>query len=207
MFHIFLTPSPFGRGSIFGSYIVEGVMTALAAYYLALEAIANPRRRIWWVLAAAAALFFVLCISPGRTGIVVALALAVLLLFQTASRRLIAPGLLLIILVIGGVFWLSPEFNERVSGIVTGIQGSQSNSAATSTGIRMQFYTGHIDKFLSQPYQYADVQITIILGFTDIIGSMSDFWFPKHWSLFASGENTRFPAQWSLSCDCFGIIP
>ncbi len=151
LFHITLAPSPFGPGSVYGSYIIEGVMTALAAHYLALEAIMDPPRRIFLAVAAALALFFVLCISPGRTGIVTAFALALLLLFQTASRKHLLPGLLLIALVGGSAFMLSPEFHERVSGTVTGLQGSQENGAAISTGARMEFLRGSLAMIERRP--------------------------------------------------------
>jgi len=62
-------------------------MMALAAYYLAVEAILGPRWRKFAALAAGLALFYVLFVSVGRTGYVVALGLALLLLFRAASRK------------------------------------------------------------------------------------------------------------------------
>src|ERR1700674_1691250 len=80
-------PSYFDYTGAFGSYITEGIMMALAAYYLAVEAIREPRWRKYAALAAGLALFYDLFVNIGRTGYVVAFALAVLLLFQAVSRK------------------------------------------------------------------------------------------------------------------------
>jgi O-antigen ligase len=151
LFGISLTPHPFGRGSVFGSYIVEGVLTSVTAYYFAQEAVASRRWRILWSLAAIIAVAYVLCVTPGRTGIVVAFVMAAIFLFQTAPRRWLVPGLLLIALVGGGIYRLSPEFNDRVGGMFTGLQGEGISGAARSTITRMQFYRGALETMASSP--------------------------------------------------------
>ena len=136
--------SYFQRSGIFGSYIIRSVMMGLAAYHLAVEAILNSRWRKCWAFAAALALFYVLYLNLGRTGYVVALALAFLLLFQTATRKWLLPGILLITLVGGSVFVVSSGMGNRMSSIVAGVEGSDENAAASSAGLRLQFYRGSL---------------------------------------------------------------
>jgi O-antigen ligase len=139
--------SPFAYGGVFGSYITEGIMMALAAYYLAVAAILEPRWRKFSALAAGLALFYVLFVSIGRTGYVVALGLALLLVFRAASRKWRLPGVLLIVMAFGSVLLISPDLAQRMSGVVLGIEGSQNGAAANSAGAnsagaRMRFYRG-----------------------------------------------------------------
>jgi O-antigen ligase len=141
---VFLAQAPFSGGRVFGSYITEGIMMALAAHYLAVEAVLDSRWRKYAACAAVLALFYVLFVSPGRTGYVVAFVLALLLLFQTAPRKWLLPGTLLIMLASGSVFFISPEVGHRMMGIVTGLQGSRGDTAAVSAGVRMQFYRGSL---------------------------------------------------------------
>ena len=150
-FHASLTHAPFGVGSVFGSYILEGVITALVAYHLAVQAILEPRRRGLWAAAAILAMLYVLCVSPGRTGILIIFALALLLLFQAAPRKLWLPGILAIALVGGAASTLSSSFGERIGGMVAGLQGSQQGSAAQSIGIRMTFYRISLATMLHHP--------------------------------------------------------
>jgi O-antigen ligase len=142
--HFRPAPGPHPYYALFGSYIIQGVVMALSAYYFAVEAIVNPRRRLVCSLIAGLALFFVLFINPGRTGYAVALALALLLLFQAVPRRWLAPGVLAILLAVAGTFLASPNFANRLSGIVTGLQGSHEDAAASSAGARMRFYRGSL---------------------------------------------------------------
>ena len=144
LFPLHEPPSHFDRSGVFGSYIIQSVMMGLAAYHLAVNAILNSRWRKCWAFAAALALFYVLYVSLGRTGYVVALALALLLLFQTATRKWLLPGIVLITLIGGSVFVVSSGLGNRMSSIVAGVEGSDENAAATSTGLRMQFYRGSL---------------------------------------------------------------
>ncbi len=139
--------------SFFGSYIIEGVLLSLASYHLAVEAIVNPKRR--WLAAAAAllALLDVLYVEVGRTGYVVAIALAVLLLFEAAPRKWILPGLVLIALVAASAFFLSPTTAGRMAGIVTAVEGNElpRDAATASAGIRMRFYRHGVATILRHP--------------------------------------------------------
>jgi O-antigen ligase len=142
-------PSYFDYTGAFGSYITEGIMMALAAYYLAVEAILEPRWRKYAALVAVLALFYDLFVNIGRTGYVVAFALAVLLLFQAVSRKWLLPGLLLIVMVFGSVFFISPDLAQRMSGVALSMQGSQGDAQPNSAGessasARMRFYRGSL---------------------------------------------------------------
>ena len=140
--HMPLVPSSLGYGSVFGSYIIEGVLMALAAYHLAVEAILDSRWRKYWALGASLALLYVLYLSPGRTGYIEVIALALLLLFQTAPRKWLLPGFLAIGVIGGSVFVVAPELGQRMSGVVAGVLGSHEGGGANSAGLRLQFYRG-----------------------------------------------------------------
>jgi O-antigen ligase len=131
-----------GNGSVFGSYITEGVMESLAAYYFAVEAIRNPRWRNYAAIAAGLAAAFVLFINPGRTGFVVLIALSLLLLFQTAPRKLWLPGVLLVALAAASIFVLAPELRGRIMGIAASINGHPFDSASFSASARMHYDRG-----------------------------------------------------------------
>jgi O-antigen ligase len=113
--------------------------------------VASRRWRILWSLAAIAAVAYVLCVTPGRTGILVAFVMAAIFLFQTAPRRWLVPGVLLIALFGGGIYRLSPEFNDRVGGIFDGLKGADISGAARSTITRMQFYRGALETMERSP--------------------------------------------------------
>lgn len=138
-----------------GSYIIEGVLMCLASYHLAVEAIVNPKRRWLAGLAALLALLDVLFVEAGRTGYVVAIALALLLLFEAAPRKWILPGLLLVALLVGSAFLLSPTTGNRMAGIFTAIErtdGTTGGDAATeSASARMRFYRHGLATILRHP--------------------------------------------------------
>lgn len=140
--------------SYFGSYIIEGVLLSLASYHLAVEAIVNPKWRWLAAFAALLALCDVLFIEVGRTGYVVSLALAVLLLFEAAPRKWILPGLLLIVALAASAFLLSPTTAGRMTGIVTAVEGTNGvpgNAATESAGARMRFYRHGLTTILRHP--------------------------------------------------------
>src|SRR5206468_7046997 len=130
--------------SLLGSHIAEGVMMALASYYLAVEAITDSRRRKYWASAAALALLYNAFISAGRTGYIVAFCLAMLLLFQTAPRKWLLAGIALIALSAAGLFLISPVVRHRMSGVVSSLQGRSDNHASVGVDLRMQFYRGSL---------------------------------------------------------------
>jgi O-antigen ligase len=151
LFHTYIMFSDRTAAGVFGSYIIEGVMVSLAAYHLSVAAMLDPRRRLYWALGAGLAIVYVLFCTLGRTGYIVVFALALLLLFQTAPRRWLLPGLVIIGLVTGGIFLASPDVSERISGAIAGVEGSHANGSANSAGVRMQFYRGSLEVFALHP--------------------------------------------------------
>ena len=151
LFHTYIVFSHHAAAGVFGSYIIEGVMASLAAYHLAVAAMLDPPRRPYWAFGAGLAIVYVIFCTLGRTGYLVVFALAVLLLFQTAPRRWLLPGVVLTGLITGGVFFASPDLSERMSGVITGIEGSHANGSANSAGLRMQFYRGSLEIFALHP--------------------------------------------------------
>ncbi|HEX3064458.1 MAG TPA: O-antigen ligase family protein [Dongiaceae bacterium] len=151
--------APFHRYSFFGSYIVEGVLIALASYHLAIEAITNPRWRYYAAAASLVALLVALYVEVGRTGYVVTIALGLLLLFQTAPRRWIVPGIMLIAVMAGSVFVVAPDLAGRMSGVLNavGTQAGESstdpnfNAATSSAGARLRFYRHALEVFARHP--------------------------------------------------------
>jgi O-antigen ligase len=150
--------APLHRYSFFGSYIVEGVLIALASYHLAIEAITNPRRRYYAAAAALVALLIGLYVQVGRTGYVVTIALGLLLLFQMAPRRWIVPGIVLIALMAGSVFVIAPDLAGRMSGVVSAVDTPQgqppnsgSNAATSSASARLRFYQHALAVFARHP--------------------------------------------------------
>ncbi len=155
--HGFFVGVPTHRYSFFGSYIVEGVLIALAAYHLAIEAITNPRRRYYAAAASLLVLLISLYVEVGRTGYVVTIALSVLLLFQMAPRRWLLPGMLLIAVMAGSVFLIAPDLAGRMSGIANAVDAPQgqplagSNAGIESAGARLRFYRHALVVFARHP--------------------------------------------------------
>jgi O-antigen ligase len=142
--HVRLPFLHYGNSGVFGSYIIEGVLMALGAYILAVEAILNPRLRIAAATAAVLALYYVLFVSFGRTGFVVAVALGVLLMVQALPRKWLLPGLLLLAFAAGSVFLLSSVVGSRMMGVVASLQGTEDDAASNSAGARLRFYRGSL---------------------------------------------------------------
>jgi O-antigen ligase len=139
--------APHSHFSFFGSYITQGVLIALAAYHLAVEAILNRRWRPLAACAAAFALLYTMYIEIGRTGYMVAIVLSLLLLFQTAPRKWLPAGLLVVALLAGGVFVISPDMAGRMSGVIVAIEDpshstvtNMPDAASASAGARLRFY-------------------------------------------------------------------
>ena len=137
--------------SAFGSYISEGMMVALGTYFFAVEAVLRPERRKVFVALAAWALLYGLFLNTGRTGYIVLVALAVILLLQLAPRRFWLPGAAVVLAVAGTLMYLSPRMHERMAGVGQALQGEGSSYASTSAGARLQYLQLGGEAFLSHP--------------------------------------------------------
>jgi hypothetical protein len=103
--------------SAFGSYITEGMLVALAVYFLAIEAIRRPTHRKLAVALLTWGLLYTLFMNTGRTGYVVLLLAAISLVVQMAPRRLWLPGAILILVSAAGLVVFSPRMHERMLGL------------------------------------------------------------------------------------------
>lgn len=149
--------------AIFRSSITQNILMVYAAYLLALRARESVTPNARWltvgmaVLAASNVLFMV----QGKTGYLILLALLVYFVRQWMARRRHASnagwkktagmGLLALMLVIG-IYQISPRLQERVDEMVTDIKVWQPNAGnETSTGERLDFYYNTIELVKQHP--------------------------------------------------------
>jgi O-antigen ligase len=122
------------RDSAFGSYITEGMLVALGTYFFTIEAIRHRKHRKIAIVFVVWGLLYALFLNTGRTGYVVLIIAAVMLLAQLAPRRLWLPGAALIIVAAGIFTFLSPRMHERMMGVGRALEGAGQITPGSQAG-------------------------------------------------------------------------
>jgi O-antigen ligase len=130
------------RDSAFGSYITEGMLVALGTYFFTIEAIRHRKHRKIAILLVVWGLLYALFLNTGRTGYVVLIIAAVMLLAQLAPRKFWLPGAALIIIAAGIFTFLSPRMHERMMGVGRALEGAAPITAGSQSG-SYQGNSGH----------------------------------------------------------------
>jgi O-antigen ligase len=137
------------RDSAFGSYITEGMLVALGTYFFTIEAIRHRKHRKIAIVFVAWGLLYALFLNTGRTGYVVLIIAALMLLAQLAPRRFWLPGAALIIVAVAAFTFLSPRMHERMMGVGRALEGAAPITAGSQAG----GYKGNTGKQAPDPGQ------------------------------------------------------
>ncbi|MFH0781312.1 MAG: O-antigen ligase family protein [Pseudomonadota bacterium] len=139
----------FGHSAVY--HITHSLFMAVLAFWC-LQRIFESRQYVYlWMglfLLTTANLFF---IAPGRTGMLVYIALISLTFLQRLSWRKSLAAMILASLVIGGTFLTSSNFSTRVTEAVDEMRNYQAESSRTSLGMRFDWWQNSIDLIKQKP--------------------------------------------------------
>jgi len=121
--------------SSFGSHVTEGMLVSLGAYFASIEAIRRPDHRLAAAGFVLLALLYMLLHNTGRTGYLVLVVAAIMLVIQVVPRRLWVGGTSAILLAAVAIVLLSPGLQQRLltigRGLETGLESSGGNVGRT----------------------------------------------------------------------------
>ncbi|NJO16698.1 MAG: O-antigen ligase family protein [Thioploca sp.] len=149
-----LTGWSIGKGTpqnafVFKNYITQGLLLALAAYFLAVYA--WQQRRWYWLLIILLALYNILFLSEGRTGYLIVFGLILLFAYQTYQFRGLIFGSLLLILLSSLIYSYSAVVKKRVDSASANLHSYQQGETDTSVGLRLEFYKNSLILITQQP--------------------------------------------------------
>ncbi len=139
----------FGYSTVY--HITHSFFMALLAFWALQKAIVSPKVRIFWCFIFIATCTNLFYIAPGRTGMFVFVALALLTIFQHLSLKKSLVGLLICGAVIGATFASSENFSTRFHEAVGEIQNYQPGSSRTSLGMRFDWWHNCITLIKEKP--------------------------------------------------------
>ncbi len=132
-------------------HITHSLFMAILAFWC-LQRMFESRQYIYlWLglfLLATINLFY---IAPGRTGMLIYIALIILTLFQRLSWKKLLPATILVSIIVGITFFTSSNFSTRVNEAVDEMRGYQAESSRTSLGMRFDWWQNSIDIVRQKP--------------------------------------------------------
>lgn len=139
----------FGHSVVY--HITHSLFIAILAFWC-LQRIFESRQYVYlWLglfLLSTLNLFY---IAPGRTGMLIYIALITLTLIQRFSWKKSLAATIFISLVMGITFFTSSNFSSRVSEAVDEMRSYQAESSRTSLGMRFDWYRNSIDLIKQRP--------------------------------------------------------
>ncbi|BAP55285.1 lipid A core-O-antigen ligase-like enzyme [Thioploca ingrica] len=149
-----LTGWSIGKGTpqnafVFKNYITQGLLLALAAYFLAVYA--WQQQRWYWLVMILLALYNILFLSEGRTGYLIVFCLILLFSYQTYRLRGLIVGSLLLVLLSGLIYSYSDVVKKRLDSVSENLQHYQQGETDTSVGLRLEFYKNSLVLIAQSP--------------------------------------------------------
>jgi len=136
---------------VFKKRITQSVFLGFAAYWAWLQAEREPARRwLWWLLIGLIA-FNVFAMLTGRSGQVVFLALAALILFRRFRWKGFLLTGLLGMLLLGGAYLGSELFRDRVAETLAGLSDFRNMDFTSSTALRISYYPNSLQLIAERP--------------------------------------------------------
>ncbi|MEN9461066.1 MAG: hypothetical protein RIS84_1086 [Pseudomonadota bacterium] len=126
--------------AVFKNYITQGILLAIAAYVLAVEAISQSEGLLWRKIAVTLALFNAGFMIQGRTGYLIIICLILLYVFQFWRWRGLILGILGVSLLSMAVYFSSGVVKTRIDTIGQNIEAYHGGNTGTSVGLRLEFY-------------------------------------------------------------------
>lgn len=145
-----LIPSErYGYSTVY--HITHSFFMALLAFWC-LQKCFNPgSQRVLWLLLLTASTINLFYIAPGRTGMLVFIALLFLTLYQRLSLKNSLLATLVTIIMITGTYLSSDNFSTRVKQAIDEIQQYQPNESRTSLGMRFDWWQNSITLMWEKP--------------------------------------------------------
>ena len=139
---------------VFRNHIMTGFMVAFAAYLSAWLAYRQTRGglRALYILLTLVYTYHTLFVNHGRTGYIIYLLLALLLLTQLCSWRQALAGAALVSLVFGLSYFQIPQMRTGLSSIIEQVHAYHHNEKDSSVGLRLQFHDFARDLFVRHPF-------------------------------------------------------
>lgn len=152
-YHGFLQAFNINADRVFRNHIMTGFMVSFAAYLSVWLAWRAPKgwRRYTYIALAFIYTYHTLFVNHGRTGYVIYLLLALLLLSQLCTWRQAIMGGLLVSLVFGISYFTSPQMRVGLDSIIEQVQAYHHNDKDSSVGLRLQFHDFAQQLFLRHP--------------------------------------------------------
>ena len=132
-------------------HITHSLFMAILAFWCLQRMFESKQYIYLWLglfLLATINLFY---IAPGRTGMLVYIALIILTLFQRLSWKKMLPATILVSIIVGITFFTSSNFSTRVNEAVDEMRGYQAESSRTSLGMRFDWWQNSIDLIRQKP--------------------------------------------------------
>lgn len=122
-------------------HITHSFFMAVLSFWC-LQRILDSRQYIYlWLGLFVAATINLFYIAPGRTGMLVYIALVFLFFVQRLSWNKLLPATILVTLAIGLAFFTSSNFSSRVEEAVKEVKGYQAEWSRTSLGMRIDWWS------------------------------------------------------------------
>ena len=132
-------------------HITHNFFMAILAFWCLQRAFDSRQYRYLWLVLFLAATINLFYIAPGRTGMLVYIALILLSLFQHLSLKKAMAATLLAALVIAIAFATSANFSSRVREALDEVKGYQAESSRTSLGMRFDWWQNSVDLIGQKP--------------------------------------------------------
>lgn len=150
MYFSLLPAMKYGNSLLF--HITHSYFMAILAFCALQRVIDSRQYRYFWMLILAAATANIVIVNPGRTGMIVFIALMLLALVQRCSRRNLLLGLALLVVVLSSAYSLSSNFSTRAKEALVEIEQYQPGRSRSSLGMRFDWYINSIDLIKKAPY-------------------------------------------------------
>lgn len=149
MYFSIIPMEKYGYSTVY--HITHSFFMAVLAFWC-LQRTFDSRKHIYlWLPVFIAASINLFYIAPGRTGMLVYVALIFLTLFQHFSVKNSILATLVACLLIALTFITSSNFSSRVREAVTEVQNYQSESSRTSLGMRFDWWHNSVDLIYLKP--------------------------------------------------------
>ena len=133
-------------------HITHSFVMAILAFWCLQRAFESRQYAYMWITLFVVTTINVFYIAPGRTGMLVYVALILLSLFQHLSFRKSVAATLLVSLVIGIAFTTSDNFSTRVREAVEEMQDYHAESSRTSLGMRFDWWHNSLTLIKQKPF-------------------------------------------------------
>ncbi|MBM9602672.1 O-antigen ligase family protein [Desulfopila inferna] len=149
MYFSILPSARYGHSIVY--HITHSYFMAILAFWAIHKAIDSYQYRYLWIVIYFLAVFNLFYIAPGRTGMLVFLALMVLFLIQRLSVLQQFVGLFLLTLLLSIIYTTSDNFSSRSNIALKEIQNYHYGETRTSLGMRFDWWVNSIILIKQKP--------------------------------------------------------